>query len=346
MAKLILETTPMLRDLVVAAFAARGVPGDAIEYRRQRPQGNLGAPGGVLIQQAGMVALTHAGVDVGDLAKRGITMTRIAVLNEAGLRPIQEYAPSLPNAGPLPIFLPLTDARDAIKQAAAASLPIGETDSAAIDSGENWSLARCPSTLGRVVSGRLRKPGSLILWTGPRALVGVAPLPEGQLFCYAISRHIMNKDDERRLCTAALDEVPVRLASELSEMGSVSSDSWFPFEEVGYRPCRPRGTDVLRWGSSLLRLHPLTGQHLAYWAIQSARMADDFARNNGPSPEFFARLDQNNMLMHARQMRTIRFHLATSWTWQALRRAYPLLLLGAPPLRRRAIRRLALLDFL
>jgi hypothetical protein len=336
----------MLRDLMVAAFGARGVPCDAIQYRRQPLQGNVAAPAGVFMQQAGMVALNQAGVDVVDLAKRGTAMTRVAILNEAGSRPILEYAPSLPNAGPLPIFLPLTDVRDAIKQAASASLPINETTSAAIDSSADWSLARCPATLGRVVSGRLRKSGSLILWTGTQVHVGVAPLPEGRLFCYAISRQIMDKDNERQLCTAALDEVPLRLASELAEVEGVSSDSWFPFEDIGYRPSRAPGTDVLRWGSSLLRLHPLTGQHLAYWAIQSTRLADDFARNNGPSPEFFARLDRNNALMHARQRRALGFHLAPSSTWRALRRAITLLSRMTPPLRRRAIRRLALLDFL
>lgn len=343
MAKLIVETTPMLRDLMVAALATRGVPREAIEYRWPALSQDVGnAPAGVSIQQAGIVALGRAGIDVAALATRGTMMTRVAILNEAGTRPILEY---LPDAGPLPIFLPLADVRDAIAGVAAPSPPMSEAISPD-DSAAEWTSARCPGILARVVAGRLRKPRSLILWTGPQVHIGVAPLSEGRLFAYAVSRRIMNKDDERRVCAAALEQAPTRLASELCDVDDAADDTWFPFERLGYRACRPSGTDVLRWGSSLLRLHPLTGQHLSYWAIQSVQLADDFARNGAPSAAFFARLDRDNARMYQQHLRTMAFHLAPSWTWRALRRSYALTLRVAPRLRRRAVRRLALLDFI
>jgi hypothetical protein len=344
MAKLLVETTPMLRDLMVAALTTRGVPRDALEYRWPAlPQG-VGSPAaGVCIQQAGMLALGRAGIDVAALATCGTMMTRLAILSEAGTGPILEY---LPDAGPLPIFLPLAHVRDAMARVAAPAPPMSDAVSPSNDSADEWTSAQCPGILTRVVPGRLRKPHSLILWTGPYVHIGVAQLPQGRLFAYAVSRRIMNKDDERRLCAAALDQAPTRLTSELRDVDGAAEDTWFPFERLGYRACRPSGTDVLRWGSSLLRLHPLTGQHLSYWAIQSVQLADDLARNGAPSAAFFARLDRDNARMYEQHLRAMAFHLAPSWTWRVLRRPCVLTLRVTPRLRRRAVRRLALLDFI
>jgi hypothetical protein len=184
------------------------------------------------------------------------------------------------------------------------------------------------------------------LWTGPRVHVVVAPLPSERLFACAVSRRVADKEQEKILCMDALGEAGSRLASELCDTDGAYEETWFPFERLGYRACRPPGTNVLRWGSSLLRLHPLTGQHLSYWAIQSTQLAEDVARNGALSPAFFARLDRDNAHMHQQHMRTMAFHLAPSRTWRALRRPFAFASRIAPPLRRRAVRRLALLDFL
>jgi 2-polyprenyl-6-methoxyphenol hydroxylase-like FAD-dependent oxidoreductase len=337
----------MLRDLLVATLASRKVPRDAIEYRLPAiPPRVRSTPAGVFIQQAGMIALERAGVDVAKLATRGTTMTRLAILDDAGSHPILEYMPAIRNAGPLPIFVPLGDLREAVARTAAPAPPMREAVSPSEDLGAEWTSAPCPGILARVVTGRLRKPGSFILWTGPRAQISVAPLPNGRLFVCAISRKLMSKDEQRPLCTAALNEAPSHLTSELIGVEGAPDDTWFPLEQIGRRACRSPGSNVLRWGSSALRLHPLTGQDISYWAIQSGRVADDFARNGAPSPVLFAQLDRDSARMYRQHVRAIAFHLAPSWIWRVLRRPYALAVRVTPPLRRRAVRRVALLDFL
>lgn len=347
MAKLIVEITETLRDLLVATLVSRNVPGDALEYRWPTISPRVRhAPAGVFIQQAGMIALEHAGIDVAKLAARGTTMTRLAILDAAGSNPILEYAPAMPNAGPLPIFVPLPDLRAALARAAAPAPPMREAVSLPEDLGADWTSAPCPGILARVVTGRLHKPGSFILWTGPRVVITVAPLPNERLFVCAISRTLMSKDEQKDLCTAALDETPTRLTSELFGVEGAPDDTWFPLEQIGRRACRSPGSNVLRWGSSALRLHPLTGQDISYWAIQSGRLADDLSRNGAPAPALFAQLDRDSARMYKQHVRAIAFHLAPSRIWRVLRRPYAFAVRVAPPLRRRAVRRVALLDFL
>ena len=200
----------------------------------------------------------------------------------------------------------------------------------------------CPGILLRRLPGRLRRPGTHVVWDGPGAHVGLTQLSEETVFCYAVPRAVGPKDHELRVCRDALDEVPRRLAGHLEHLESPRQDEWFSLDRVGYRSCR--GGDVLRWGPGSLRLHPLTGQHLSYWAIQAIRVAADVARHGTPSAGLLDRLDRDARMIYRRHLRSMAFYLRPTLVWRALFRPYARVLRHSAFLRRRTVTRVALLD--
>ena len=288
-----------------------------------------------------MRAFSHLGLETAAVAARGVPIRSLLLLDRVG-RPMLEYAPSL-SGGPDPIWVPLEAVREIIANTmGAAAVRPCQVIVAAGESPAGWTGTACPGILLRRLHGQLARPGTHLVWDAPDAHVGLTQLAEDMVFCYAVPRAVASKDEEFLVCRETLDGLSERLAGHIVRLGNPVQDEWFPLDGVGYRSCR--GADALRWGPGALRLHPLTGQHLSYWAIQSVRLAEEVARNGGPSAGFLDRLDRDARTVYQRHLRSMAFYLRPTLFWRALFHPYALALRHSAFLRQRTVARVALLD--
>lgn len=324
--------------LLRLAFQRHRLPLDQLVLHQAYPlPSDDQEPRAIVIQSGGMQALEELGCDLATLANRGCRITRLLLVDDAA-RPLCALDVSELSRTYRPLWILTQHVRTQLAASFAQEMPGRSADS----NERGWKKIACPGVFGRIIAGCLQEPTTQVVWATRHAHAGLAQIREGAVLLYAVPRHAASKDCERDICLAVLDEMAQRFRSRFGRIGEVLEDQWFPLEFVGYRSCWDGR--VLRWGPTALRLHPLTGQWLSYWAIQADRLALELARRGALSDRFFASLDHHNRQMFWSHLRSCNFHLRPTLFWRAIHRPYAWTLGHCAPLRRRAMRRTTLLS--
>ncbi len=312
-------TSPLAADVLRIALARRGVPSEAVAltlaHAPHGPDEKL-EPTGVCLQPGGLRAFREMGLDIEALAAQSTVVPVIRVVHPKGHRLIRLDLSGLSSRYPM-LVIATPVLRAYLATAAQASGIAGPGDAPRAAPGqlpaEAWKLMPCPGILLRTVRGSFRDSREPLLWDHARAYLCVGQLPHERLVLSAMPLFEIPIEHQRTACQAALDDATERLRDHFSIEGPVE-EQWFSLPGVGARPCRDGHT--LRWSSAALRLHPITGMSISYWAIQANRLAEELARSGHLSDRFVRSLDANNRWMVRRNLLSLNVHLRPAW-WRS-----------------------------
>jgi hypothetical protein len=285
--------------------------------------------------------MTRCGLDPHRIFEQATPVERVLILDARRRKLLEYHAP--PTWPALSYWISTEQLRDAVMPCGHDDALLGPTlEGLFRETHPRWRLVSSPGILMRRLGGQLLPEYRTytVIWDGQHAIVGVCRLTDGEILLYAIPKTPELKDRERTVCVDVLDRVPDCLAAVFQTVGQPTTDQWFPLHEIGYRSCWD-GTELL-WGAASLRLHPLSGQFLSYWAIQAQRLARQLAQEGALSAGWIRRLDHANRQVFWRHLGIVNFYLRPSLFWKAIYRPYTWALRHSGWLRRGAIRRLAL----
>ena len=302
------------------------------------------SPLAVFLQPGGIRALHRLGVEVAPLARQGCTISKTLLL-DARQRP--HAALDFSSASPwLPMWIPLVELRAALARSAESQ---EVTPTCAISAGDRphsaanipWRQRWCPGIFLRTLQGSLQNRQTQLIWNGSSTYVGIAQTSPCSILMYAVSKSPDPLALQRDRCLRALDEARPLLDRYAAQPSEAAVDQWFPLSFIGYRTCHDG--QVLFWGHETLRLHPLTGQDLSYWAIQAAWLTQAMIDRRLPLPELFRRLDQRNRWMFRQHLKTLYFFLPPTWRWRVIYQPYVQMLRASPWFGRHTARQIGLL---
>jgi hypothetical protein len=325
------ECSPLVGDLLRLAWATAGLPPGSLILC---PTPVAAVPAFVHLPAGGVAALAGLGVDTEALRAQARVIDQLVLLDARGAA-LLCTATALPETAHDALWLPWSMLQETVTRAAAHLPPARhETPS---PSGPAWRSAACPGILMTTRRGRLKRPQVQLLWAAANAHVGMVQVAEEEILLYAVPRD--GGPASHRLCQGRLADL-APLEPHIAELGAARSEEWFGLTHVGHRPTWADGT--LRWGSAALRLHPLTGQHIGFWSIQSLRLAEELVQEGALSAAFVEQMDRRLQRTYRAHRRTLAFHLRPTLLWQAALRPYSFLLSHCGPLRRRAVARTSL----
>lgn len=309
MLPLSITTSRLAADVLRIALAARGVPVDTVRLHVPAADEEERKPAAVCLQPGGLRAFRRMGLD---LDAQGTVITGLQLLHPRGHRAARLDLTFLSTACPM-LFIATDVLRRVLAAAAQARSPSAPaTPPPAPDPWpSNGTCRPCPGVLQQVFRGRLRDPQDLILWDHPRAYVGVGQLSDDRVVLYTASVLAAPAPLQRDAGRRVLEESVERLADRIQALDGLVDERWFPLPEAGSRPCWDGSG--LRWSSAALRLHPVSGMAISYWALQANHLADALARHGRPSAHFIRALDARNRRMVRRNLLSISFHLRPTW---------------------------------
>lgn len=322
--------------LLQRALMHRGISleGFAFQYPDAAPT-PPSSPVVLFLQCPGLEALQQMGCDVRPLYHQGHPIRAIRVLDDQGRTLFEQEQWTTPE---LPGTMVLTEALRQYLEASVAQARSAEQAGTWCESSDGWTL-RYPNSgmYERVVTGRLRDTQHALIMDHPRALVWTAQATEQLISCFAVLK--VPHTEMAAHCAQIVDELWRRQARWFHERGDPLAEQWFPVESIGYRSCW--GTEGLRWGRQVLRLHPAAGHWVSFWAIQANRLAEAFARQGGISPRLVQDVDQRNRRMFWLHLHTMNYYLRPNGFWKTLYRPAAWLLRHSRLLRRINTHRLA-----
>src|SRR3989344_4482926 len=227
-------------------------------------------PVAILIQPGGIQALEQLGVSPNVLYKKGARIVRGVIFDKRAKTLLSFDARQFP-AMPAGCSIELEELRTVCApESFEFSMQAGVAEK------HMWSFTPCPGIFLRVVRGELYDPARQIIWDLPGAHIGVAPLARRKILLWSIPKQSVMKDFEESVARTQLDFTLQKRNFIFLAIGDLLYERWFPLANVGYRPSWDG--EHLHWGASSLRLHPLTGQFVSYWALQAQWLAGRLRR--------------------------------------------------------------------
>ena len=340
-------TTRMPADLLRIALRQRGLQSEQLGIHWSAGDGLL-APKAILLQAGGVRALEMMGLQLDRLPGVGPAVRKVLILDARG-DPLILYDTSIAS----PRWCPRWILTDAIRRqlALASGSPELQREPVpmvpswcrySVSTSKGWTSLSCPGTLVRVLDGALTSQDTHLVWDGRHAFVGIGQISDQQLLMFAVPKGTRTTIVQQQAqALEALNETPTTLHPYLRVHNQPYQDTWFPVRSIGYRRCWDG--HALRWGPAALRLHPLTGQHLSYWAIEANWLADKLAHHGELSHALLAALDRQHRRFFRQHLNTLNFYLRPTLFWKAIYRPYAWALRHSRLLRSRALMRVSLL---
>ncbi|OGZ41585.1 MAG: hypothetical protein A3C80_00045 [Candidatus Ryanbacteria bacterium RIFCSPHIGHO2_02_FULL_45_43] len=292
-------------------------------------------PVAILIQPGGIQALEQLGVSPNVLYKKGARIVRGVIFDKRAKTLLSFDTRQFP-AMPAGCSIELEELRTVCApESFEFSMQAGVAEK------HMWSFTPCPGIFLRVVRGELYDPARQIIWDLPGAHIGVAPLARRKILLWSIPKQSVMKDFEESVARTQLDFTLQKRNFIFLAIGDLLYERWFPLANVGYRPSWDG--EHLHWGASSLRLHPLTGQFVSYWALQAQWLAREIATKGSLTAELARELDRRNQRMFWSHKRALNYYLKPNVFWKSVFRPYAFAMRHFPFLKRRVIKKLALL---
>lgn len=209
-----------------------------------------------------------------------------------------------------------------------------------------WNVRhRCPNVFLRHMKGAMRNGNEALVYNGDKASIWVSGAEEGSILFYATPNTFgggsLEKENTREACEKEIEKFLDMFSKSFGSLGEIIQDQWFELDFVGRRNLM-HGETVC-WGPTSLRLHPITGQFISYWAIQALFFAKEIKR--GVELNVICKeIDRRNRKIIREHLQIMNYYFKSNIFWRTIYYPNALLLKSSRFFNRRVLKRFALFD--